>query len=136
MTHHIAHILPFSSVGGVEIAALRLMKGLEGDQFHNTAFCLRAAESVARLFTEAGFEAVDYEPVEPSYRHPGAFLRNAFRLAGQSSGGEASAWCIVRMCWLLITQPWPGGWRACRWSATCGRNGLTFRAGMPAFCWR
>lgn len=81
MTHHIAHILPFPSVGGVEIAALRLMEGLEGDQFHNTAFCLRGAESATRLFTEAGFETVDFEPVEPSYRHPRAFLRNTFRLA-------------------------------------------------------
>jgi glycosyltransferase involved in cell wall biosynthesis len=81
MTHHIAHILPFPSVGGVEIAALRLMEGLEGDHFHNTAFCLRGAESVARLCAASGFEAVDYEAIEPSYRHPSAFLRNAFRLA-------------------------------------------------------
>ena len=81
MIYHIAHVLPFPSVGGVEIAALRLMQGLEGDHFHNTAFCLRGAESVAHMFETSGFEAVDYEPVEPSYRHPGAFLRNAFRLA-------------------------------------------------------
>lgn len=81
MTHRIAHVLPFPSVGGVEIAALRLMEGLEGDRFHNTAFCLRGAEGVSHLFAGAGFEAVEYDPVEPSYRHPRAFLQNAFRLA-------------------------------------------------------
>jgi glycosyltransferase involved in cell wall biosynthesis len=81
MTHHIAHILPFPSVGGVEIAALRLMEGLEGEELHNTAFRLQTADSVGRMFTGAGFDAVSYEAVEPSYRHPGAYLRNCFRLA-------------------------------------------------------
>lgn len=81
MAYHIAHMLPFPSVGGVEIAALRLMEGLEGDDFHNTAFCLEDADSVAQLFAGAGFEAVSYDAIQPSIRRPRAFLRNAIGLA-------------------------------------------------------
>src|SRR5689334_10737105 len=81
MAYHIAHILPFPSVGGVEIAAFRLMVSLEGAQFRNTAFCLRGAESVLRQFAGAGIETATHDQVEPSYRHPRAFLQNSLRLA-------------------------------------------------------
>jgi glycosyltransferase involved in cell wall biosynthesis len=81
MTYHIAHILPFPSMGGVEVAALRLMESLEGEQFRNTAFHVRGAESVARAFGAAGFETVGHDQVEPSYLHPRAFFQNSLRLA-------------------------------------------------------
>ncbi|HMZ21228.1 MAG TPA: glycosyltransferase, partial [Blastocatellia bacterium] len=90
MTQHIAHILPFPSVGGVEIAALRLMEGLEGGGFHNTAFCLRDAGGVSRLFAEAGFETSEYDDVEPSYRHPRAYWQNALQLAREFRRREVS----------------------------------------------
>lgn len=90
MTQHIAHILPFPSVGGVEIAALRLMEGLEGGGFHNTAFCLQDATGVTRLFAEAGFETEQYEAVEPSYRRPRAYWQNSLRLAREFRRREVS----------------------------------------------
>lgn len=83
MVLHIAHIMPSASLGGVEFAALRLMSGLEGTRFHNTAFCLAGSNPAASMLAEAGFEVATYEPVEPSYRHPRAFLRNSWRLAGE-----------------------------------------------------
>jgi glycosyltransferase involved in cell wall biosynthesis len=68
-------------MGGVEVAALRLMETLEGEQFRNTAFHGRGAESVARTFGAAGFETVGHDQVEPSYLHPRAFVQNSLRLA-------------------------------------------------------
>lgn len=80
-THRIAHILPWSSVGGVEQATLRIAQAVEGAGFESVAFCLDEAEPVVAMFTEAGFETALYRGVEPSYRHPKVFLRASFALA-------------------------------------------------------
>jgi glycosyltransferase involved in cell wall biosynthesis len=81
--YKIAHILPWSSVGGVEQATLRIAQATEGDGFRSTAFCLPDADVVADMFAAADFQVARYEAVEPSYRHPQAFLRASFRLAGE-----------------------------------------------------
>ncbi|HEY2067449.1 MAG TPA: glycosyltransferase [Gemmatimonadaceae bacterium] len=77
----IAHIMPWPAVGGTEHAQARLARVAEGDEFTNIAFCLPDAERVAALFTQAGIRVVSYETAEPSYRHPGAYLRASWSLA-------------------------------------------------------
>jgi glycosyltransferase involved in cell wall biosynthesis len=78
---HIAHILPFSSVGGTEIATLRIAQGLRREPFEHTAFCIAGTTQPEKLFADAGFETASFEEVQPSYRHPRAFLAASFRLA-------------------------------------------------------
>lgn len=80
-THNIAHILPWSSVGGVEQATLRVAQAIETGGFRSTAFCLPDADAVADMFAAADFQVARYEGVEPSYRHPKMFLRASFHLA-------------------------------------------------------
>jgi glycosyltransferase involved in cell wall biosynthesis len=77
----IAHVLPFLTVGGVEQATLRIVRALNGGEFHHVAFCLPEADGVRRLFGDAGIETVTYNPLEPSYRHGRHFLRASFRLS-------------------------------------------------------
>jgi glycosyltransferase involved in cell wall biosynthesis len=77
----IAHILPWPSVGGTELATLRLARAVEGDEFTSVAFCLAEAAPVRELFARESIPVVSYEAVEPSYRHPGRYLRTAIALA-------------------------------------------------------
>src|SRR6476620_6716376 len=77
----IAHILPWSSVGGTEQATLRITKEVSGQEFKHIAFCHSGPSAVQRLFANEGIETVNYEPSEPSYRHGAKFLRSSVRLA-------------------------------------------------------
>jgi glycosyltransferase involved in cell wall biosynthesis len=79
--HKIAHILPWSSLGGTEYATLRIAETLEGGRFTSVLFCPGTNTPVKKMFASAGFETVSYEAVEPSYRHPRPFLRASFKLA-------------------------------------------------------
>ncbi len=78
----IAHIMPWASVGGVELATLRIARATKGMGFHHVAYCLPDPPVAVNLFADAGFETQGYGAVEPSYRHPKEFLRSSFRLAG------------------------------------------------------
>lgn len=80
-TYHIAHVLPWPAVGGTEHATLRIARALEGGPFRPVAFCPGGESPVRGMFAAGGLDTVAYERVEPSYRHPGAFLRNTLRLA-------------------------------------------------------
>lgn len=77
----IAHILPWPSVGGSELATLRLARAVEGEEFTSVAFCLEAAESVRELFARDGIPVVSYKAAEPSYRRPVQYLRTSISLA-------------------------------------------------------
>lgn len=79
--YHIAHVLPWPSVGGTELATLRIASATGGGQFRHTAFCLKGGVPVRELFTAEGFETVDYEATEPGYRRPKSYLRASWRLA-------------------------------------------------------
>jgi glycosyltransferase involved in cell wall biosynthesis len=79
--YNVAHVLPWPSVGGTELATLRIAQAVEPSGFRGVAFCLAEAEPVRELFRAGGFETVAYEPVPPSYLHPRAFLRNSLALA-------------------------------------------------------
>lgn len=78
----IAHILPWSAVGGTEHATLRVAQAVDGD-FHGKIFHLNGAAELKALFANAGFETIPYEPATPSYRHAGRFLRDSYALAGE-----------------------------------------------------
>jgi glycosyltransferase involved in cell wall biosynthesis len=79
----IAHILPWPSVGGVEVATLRTMRAAEGAGLTGVAFVPRGGAAVRALFERGGVPVVEYDPPEPSYRHPLAYLRRSLALARQ-----------------------------------------------------
>ncbi|HKU77056.1 MAG TPA: glycosyltransferase [Pyrinomonadaceae bacterium] len=70
----IAHIMPWSSVGGTEHATLRLAQALRNHKYEHTIFCPELSGPVATMFAQAGFEIAEYTAIEPSYRHPRDFL--------------------------------------------------------------
>jgi len=78
--YHIAHIMPWSSVAGTEHATLRIAQAVDGAHFNSVFFYLEDAPAVGEFFNSAGFKVVSYQPIEPSYRHPKPFLRDALRL--------------------------------------------------------
>lgn len=81
LRYQIAHIMPWSSVGGTEHGTLRIAQATKGEEFQHIAFHVEEASAIREMFSSAGFETAAYHAFEPSYRHPGAFLRNSFQLA-------------------------------------------------------
>ena len=79
--YNIAHILPWNTVGGTELATLRIAQGIEGKEFRSTVFYLPEADTIGKMFAEKGFETATYPSIEPSYRHPQPFLRASLSLA-------------------------------------------------------
>jgi glycosyltransferase involved in cell wall biosynthesis len=79
--YHIAHVLPWPSVGGTEHATLRIAQAVGGEQFVSTAFCPGDASPVREMFAAGGFDTAAYRTVAPSYRHPQEFLRVSLGLA-------------------------------------------------------
>lgn len=77
---NIAHILPWPSVGGTELATLRLARAV-APRYQSKVFCLQDATKVSKLFSDQGFETVSYQPIVPSYRHLTRFLRESYALA-------------------------------------------------------
>jgi glycosyltransferase involved in cell wall biosynthesis len=78
----IAHFMPWSGVGGVEIATLRLTEATR-DQFRHVAFCLPDAVALKDSFEKLGFETVTYTPPEFSLRHFGKYYKDSRRVARQ-----------------------------------------------------
>ncbi|MHB8303713.1 MAG: glycosyltransferase [Acidobacteriaceae bacterium] len=72
----VAHFLPWPSIGGVEIATLR-MAAATSQKFRNVAFCLAEACELRDAFEKAGIETVTYTPPEPSLRHAGKFYKES-----------------------------------------------------------
>jgi len=64
----IAHVMPWSGMGGVEIATLRLVAATR-DRFRHVAFCLADADDLRTRFEEMGVEVVTYVAPTPSIRH-------------------------------------------------------------------
>jgi len=64
----IAHVMPWSGMGGVEIATLRLVAATR-DRFRHVAFCLADADDLRARFEEMGVEVVTYVAPTPSIRH-------------------------------------------------------------------
>ncbi len=78
----VAHVMPWSGIGGVEIATLRLADATR-DQFRHVAFCLPDALDLKSSFEQLGIETVVYTPPEPSLRHFGRFYKESSRVARQ-----------------------------------------------------
>ncbi len=81
MSPTIAHILPFPHVGGTELATLRIAEGLRDRGFDHVAFCRSDATAVREMFESRRVKTYEWETVQPSFRHPAAFIRNSRRLA-------------------------------------------------------
>ncbi len=79
--YNIAHMLPWKTVGGTELATLRIAQGVEGEEFRNTMFHFPEADVIGKMFAGEGFETAVYDAVEPSYRHPKNFLRASYSLS-------------------------------------------------------
>src|ERR1700732_3782087 len=79
----IAHFMPWSGVGGVEIATLRLTDATK-EQFRHIAFCLPDAVELREMFEKSGIETVTYNAPEPSFmRHVGRFYKESAAVARQ-----------------------------------------------------
>lgn len=76
----VAHIMPWSGIGGVEIATLR-MADLTRDRFRNVGFCLPDAHDLRSRFEAAGFEAVTYQAPQPSLRHGLKYFQDSLVVA-------------------------------------------------------
>lgn len=78
---HIAHVLPWPAVGGVEVGTLRVAQAVEGDDFRGVAYCLQDALPVRKLFEGSGIPVATYTAAPHSYRHPSAYWRASRSLA-------------------------------------------------------
>lgn len=70
----VAHFMPWSGVGGVEIATLRMVEATR-QQFRHVAFCLPDAIALREAFERLGIQTVTYNLPEPSLRHAGSILQ-------------------------------------------------------------
>lgn len=113
---HVAHVLPWDSVGGTEQATLRVARAVEPYSYRSTAFCPTASGPVAGMFRAAGFEAAAYDIVHLSYRHPYDLLRAATNLAREFKRRGVE---LVHCADVLATQ----------YAALAGRM-----AGVPVVC--
>jgi glycosyltransferase involved in cell wall biosynthesis len=78
----IAHIMPWSGVGGVEIATLRLMDTTR-DQFRHVAFCLHDATPLRNSLEKMGIETITYSPPVPSLRHAVKYYKESLAVKRQ-----------------------------------------------------
>lgn len=77
----IGHVLPWPSVGGVELATLAIANTMQSLGIKSVAFCLKDSTLVSDLFAEKGFETDYYQPSNPSYRHPKNYVLGSRELA-------------------------------------------------------
>jgi glycosyltransferase involved in cell wall biosynthesis len=82
MPRRVAHILPWPSVGGVEVATLRAIRAVESDELTGIAFTPRGGTAVRSLFEQADVPVLEYDAPEPSYRRL-SYLRQSLALARQ-----------------------------------------------------
>lgn len=76
----IAHFMPWSGVGGVEIATLRLIAATR-DRFRHIAFCLHDATELQHSFQQLGIPTFVYDPPISSIRHGLTYLRASQAIA-------------------------------------------------------
>jgi glycosyltransferase involved in cell wall biosynthesis len=76
----IAHFMPWSGIGGVEIATVRMTAALS-NQYRHVAFCLADAHELRRMFEHQGVETITVEAPEPSIRHGLGFYRQSRKVA-------------------------------------------------------
>jgi glycosyltransferase involved in cell wall biosynthesis len=77
----VAHILPFTGVGGTEHGTLRIMKAVEPFGIKNIAISLHRVPAIRAFFGDAGFPVIEWPAPEPSIRHGGGFWAASRTLA-------------------------------------------------------
>jgi glycosyltransferase involved in cell wall biosynthesis len=77
----IAHVLPWSNIGGTELGTLRLAEAAASCGFENILYCPIGSDPLRSMLHSHGLATCCYEQVEPSYRHPLPYLRAARHLA-------------------------------------------------------
>ena len=77
----IAHIQPWVSLGGAEIAALRLASAARRAGHEDFFFFPALSGSAVDLVRASGFETATYAAAEPRKRHPLSFVLSSIRLA-------------------------------------------------------
>jgi glycosyltransferase involved in cell wall biosynthesis len=77
----VAHVLPFRSIGGTEVATLQWAEAGAQAGFENLVYCPDGADEVRALFHRSSFVTGSYDQIEPSYHHPLPYLRVAQRFA-------------------------------------------------------
>ncbi len=78
----VAHFMPWSGIGGVEIATLRMIDATK-ERFRHIAFCLPDAAALRDSFDKLGIETITYAPPEPSLRHAVRFYKTSLVIARQ-----------------------------------------------------
>jgi glycosyltransferase involved in cell wall biosynthesis len=80
--------MPWSGMGGVEIATLRLVEATR-QNFRHIAFCLPDAVALKDSFERLGVDTLTYTTPEPSLRHAGRFYKESKVVAHQLRQAEA-----------------------------------------------
>ena len=78
----VAHLMPWSGFGGVEVATVRLISATS-KRFRHVAFCLPDAADAREACEQAGATVIEYVMPEPSLRHASRFYKESARLARQ-----------------------------------------------------
>lgn len=78
----IAHFMPWSGMGGVEVATLRMIDATR-EQYRNVVFCLHDAVTLKDLLAKSGIATITYTPPEPSLRHLGRYFKESLVVARQ-----------------------------------------------------
>src|SRR5688572_14844512 len=65
----VAHVLPWPTVGGTELATSRITRSVAADKFEHVAFHIPEAGPIAELFNTDGIDTVEYVPPVHSFRH-------------------------------------------------------------------
>ena len=84
----VAHFMPWSGVGGVEVATLRMVEATRR-QFRHVAFCLPDAIALREAFERLGIQTVTYNLPEPSLRHADRYYKESKVVARQLNQVEA-----------------------------------------------
>jgi glycosyltransferase involved in cell wall biosynthesis len=77
----VAHFMPWSGIGGVEIATLRMVEATR-EEFRHIAFCMGDA-AVKELFERIRVETVTYSPPVSSVRHAGKYYKDSLVISDQ-----------------------------------------------------
>lgn len=76
----VAHFMPWSGMGGVEIATLRLVAATR-DRFRHIVFCLHDAVDLRRAFDAMGIRTELHDPPASSIRHGLTYYRASQKIA-------------------------------------------------------
>ncbi|MCU1248558.1 MAG: uncharacterized protein JWQ49_1587 [Edaphobacter sp.] len=78
----IAHFMPWSGMGGVEVATLRMIDATR-EQYRNVVFCLPDAFTLRDFLEKSGITTITYTPPEPSLRRFGKYYKESLVVARQ-----------------------------------------------------